>query len=140
MSFHFPFFNRNNFFRMIVHRIRLNFELPRMRFPRCSMIALFLWQQIFPILCAPQIQNLWKCGLGPLTRNSSHVAIFTSAYHHPGVSLYRCCGRNLNFNSADVKISCDLNLKNWSQCSLPWNRCIDPGTWIFARECVFSAG
>ena len=69
-----------------------------------------------------------------------HVAVFTSAYHHPRFSILPCCGRNLNFNSADVKISCNMNFKTWSNCGSSWNGCVDPGIWIFARKCVFSAG
>ena len=81
----------------------------------------------------------------PICSNNSElagfpVAFFASAYHHPRFSIISCCGRNLNFNSTDVKISCNMNLKSWSNCGLSWNRCIDPGIWTFAKECVFSAG
>ena len=56
------------------------------------------------------------------------------------VRSFRCCGRNLNFNSADVKISFYMNLKNWSNFCLSCNRCIDYGIGVFTKECENYAG
>ena len=84
-----------------------------------------------------ELVGLWS---GSLRCNSSTSRFFPSAFPHPGCSIFRCCGRKLNFNAADAKISYKMSLKNWSNQSLPWNRCIDSGILVFARECVFSAG
>ena len=82
-------------------------------FPRCSMMvpSFFSLQEIFPILCVPAIQNLRDCGLDHRYVPLPGSVFFNSAYH-PGGSINPFFGRNLNFNSADVKISCDMNLKN----------------------------
>ena len=86
-------------------------------------------------ICTSELVGLRS---GSLRCNSS-VAVFPSAYHHPGGSLFRCCGRNLIFNSATATISYNMSLKNWSNYSLSWNRCIDSGSLISTRKCVFSA-
>ena len=65
-----------------------------------------------------------------------HVAVLSSAYDHQGISIWRCRGRNLNFTSAGAKISYDMELKNWSNHGLSWNRCIDSGILSHEEVCL----
>ena len=59
-----------------------------------------------------ELAGLWS---GSLRRISSTWRFFYLGISpHPGFSIF-CCGKNLNFNSAGVKTSCNMNLKNWSK-------------------------
>ena len=85
-----------------------------------------------------QIPYLWYFVLDLVTE-LIHEAVLSSANHYQGISVLRCRGWNLNFNSISKKRIKNLMLKNWCNYFSFRNGSIDSGIGVRTVVCKLSA-
>ena len=77
----------------------------------------------------------WVSSMRDCSNSVEQGSLSSLACHYPRISIWRCRGWNLTFNSMSAKKLYNMNLKNWSNYGSFWNCGMNSGSVCILSEC-----